>query len=472
VSRWWPIAYALQRVNNKSAADPLAALATADGVYTRAFALRGLAGLGDARAVEPAMAALKNADADVKLRSAAIRALVQLRHREAVPLLASLASARQTPRSLVLESLDALGAIGDPASFNLAIDFMTSPAPTVRIAAMSAAARIDAEGFVLALSGTPRDADWTVRAGLAGVLARLPAETSRAALEELASDSDVRVQAPALRALAQAGSDDLDRRIFAALNAPDFALRAAAAELIGRRKPADAAARLAAAYARGESDAAPDARMAAINAIAAYDGPDVSATLTKALADREWPVRVRAAQLLRTKGNSAAQPERPAPLRQPPTFFESERLLRPPYSPQAYLETPAGTIQIELDVINAPLTSWSFMELARAGFFNGIRIHRLIPNFVIQAGDPRGDGEGGPGYTLRDEFSVRPYVRGTVGMALAGPETGGSQFFIALSPQPHLDARYTVFGRVVRGLDILDRISLGDVITRVTIVDQ
>ena len=72
----------------------------------------------------------------------------------------------------------------------------------------------------------------------------------------------------------------------------------------------------------------------------------------------------------------------------------------------------------------------SFVELARAGFFNGVRVHRLVPNFVIQAGDPRGDGEGGPGYTIRDEFNPLPYVRGTVGMALAGKDTGGSQFFI------------------------------------------
>jgi len=94
-----------------------------------------------------------------------------------------------------------------------------------------------------------------------------------------------------------------------------------------------------------------------------------------------------------------------------------------------------------------------------------------VPNFVIQAGDPRGDGAGGPGYTIRDELSPIPYVRGTVGMALSGPETGGSQFFITVSPQPHLDARYTVFARVVEGADVLERIQQGDVIERVRIWD-
>ena len=97
--------------------------------------------------------------------------------------------------------------------------------------------------------------------------------------------------------------------------------------------------------------------------------------------------------------------------------------------------------------------------------------NRVVANFVVQDGDPRGDGEGGPGYTIRDELNERPYLRGTVGMALAGRDTGGSQFFIAHSPQPHLDARYTVFGHVVNGLDVLDRIQQGDVIERVRIWD-
>jgi len=122
-------------------------------------------------------------------------------------------------------------------------------------------------------------------------------------------------------------------------------------------------------------------------------------------------------------------------------------------------------------VVDAPFTTQAFITQARSGFFNGIRAHRVVPTFVIQAGDPRGDGEGGPGYTLRDEFSPQPYVRGTLGIALDGPETGGSQWFITLSPQPHLDGRYTVFGKVVAGWDVLDRIALGDVILRVHIQD-
>ncbi len=97
-------------------------------------------------------------------------------------------------------------------------------------------------------------------------------------------------------------------------------------------------------------------------------------------------------------------------------------------------------------MLDAPLTVSNFITLARKGFFN-VAIHRLVPDFVVQDGDPRGDGEGGPGYTIRDELNELPYLRGTVGMALDWQDTGGSQFFITHSPQPHLDARYTVFGQ-------------------------
>ena len=115
---------------------------------------------------------------------------------------------------------------------------------------------------------------------------------------------------------------------------------------------------------------------------------------------------------------------------------------------------------------------WPISWRWRAGIFSAAR--RCIawsPNFVIQDGDPRGDGEGGPGYTIRDELNQRPYLRGTVGMALDWEDTGGSQFFITHSPQPHLDARYTVFGRVVAGMDVVDRVQQWDQIRTVRVWD-
>ena len=108
----------------------------------------------------------------------------------------------------------------------------------------------------------------------------------------------------------------------------------------------------------------------------------------------------------------------------------------------------------------------SFVKLVRDGFYDGLIWHRVVSNFVIQGGDPRGDGWGGAGYTLRDEINTERYVRGTVGMPKAGKDTGGGQIFITHVPTPHLDGNYTIFGRVVSGMDVVDRIEVGDRIVR------
>ena len=471
VSQWWPVAFSLQRSGDARSAPALVSLIGAAGVYTPSFAIRGLAGLRDARVVAPALSLAMRTDADVRLRVVAVRALGRLGGAPAVDPLMTLVGDPRTPQNVSLEAVTALGAIGDRRSFPLMLELFRASWPALRAAAMTSAAKIDPEGFLLVISTLERDADFSVRANLADVLATLAPDAVRDAISDLAADPDVRVQGPALRALARVGAPDVDERIFAALGAPDFALRAAAARLVGERRPAGGADRLATAYARGESDVNIDARAAALDAIAAYDLAQAQPTLTRALADREWPIRLRAAALLRRLGVADAAPERPAPRRQDAEFFTSDRVLHPAFSPHAYLETRHGTIEIELNMVDAPVTSMAFIELARAGFYNGLRVHRLEPNFVLQAGDPRGDGEGGPGYTMRDELSPLPYVRGTVGIALSGPDTGGSQFFITLSPQPHLDAKYAVFGRVVQGMDVLDLVSRWDVIERVRIWD-
>ena len=111
----------------------------------------------------------------------------------------------------------------------------------------------------------------------------------------------------------------------------------------------------------------------------------------------------------------------------------------------------------------------NFVELAGKKFFDGVAIHRVVPNFVLQDGDPTGTGNGGPGYEIRDELNPLEYVRGAVGMALAGPDTGGSQWFVTHSPQPHLNGNYTVFGQVISGQDVIERIEQWDRIVRVTV---
>ena len=229
---------------------------------------------------------------------------------------------------------------------------------------------------------------------------------------------------------------------------------------------------LGAAYKESLNDTTYVARAALLGAVLRLDPAAARPLLQEALRDREWAVRVRAATLLREQGVLDAETSsRPAPTRRGPDDPAWSGLVSPKYSPRAYIETDKGTIEIELAVLDAPLTVDNFVTLARANFFDGIPAHRIVHDFVVQGGDPRGDGEGGPGYAIRDELNQRPYLRGTVGMALDWEDTGGSQFFIMHSPAPHLDARYTVFGQVVSGLEVVDRLVQWDVIRRVRIRD-
>jgi cyclophilin family peptidyl-prolyl cis-trans isomerase len=134
--------------------------------------------------------------------------------------------------------------------------------------------------------------------------------------------------------------------------------------------------------------------------------------------------------------------------------------------PHVFIETEhQGTMEVELLGPDAPLTVANFLRLVDRRFFDGNRWHRVVPDFVVQDGDPRGDGFGGPGGTIRDEINRNRYFgKPTLGMALSGPDTGSSQWFINLSPQPHLDGTYTIFGRVVGNEGELSRITQGDVI--------
>ncbi|VVB52787.1 Cyclophilin type peptidyl-prolyl cis-trans isomerase/CLD [uncultured archaeon] len=136
----------------------------------------------------------------------------------------------------------------------------------------------------------------------------------------------------------------------------------------------------------------------------------------------------------------------------------------------AILETTKGTIKFELYETEAPITTKNFIDLAQKGFYNGLTFHRVIRGFMIQGGCPKGDGTGGPGYTIRDEFHPKlKHTKGAVSMANAGPNTGGSQFFITEAPQPHLDGKHSVFGQVREGQNVVESIKKGDKIIKVTI---
>jgi cyclophilin family peptidyl-prolyl cis-trans isomerase len=129
-------------------------------------------------------------------------------------------------------------------------------------------------------------------------------------------------------------------------------------------------------------------------------------------------------------------------------------------NPMAVLDTGMGAIRLELFASETPITVQNFVKLCRSSFYDGLTFHRVIDGFMIQGGCPRGDGTGGPGYAIKDEFvaNLKHSAPGIISMANAGPNTGGSQFFITLAPTPWLDGKHTVFGKVVEGLDVVQSI--------------
>ncbi|MEZ5287696.1 MAG: peptidylprolyl isomerase [Vicinamibacterales bacterium] len=340
---------------------------------------------------------------------------------------------------------------------DLLIDLATSSWPSMRAASLTAIAHIDPDTFLTVLSSLDADAHWSVRAAVAAALGGLGPERGSARLHAMLDAEDARVDPAVLTAMAAAGLEDAAQVLTARSHhgrcgRPDGGRqRPRAPEGHGQcardRRRAPAASGDASAWTCGHAVGARDA-----------DPSLARPALTAALGDSDWAVRVRAAELLtQLDPASPASPETPAP-ELALTGDALKTLISPPFTPTAYIDTTAGMIEVELAIVDAPRTVANFTDLARRGFFVNVPFHRVVPDFVVQGGDPRGDGEGGPGYTIRDEINQRPYMRGTMGMALDWRDTGGSQFFITHSPQPHLDGRYTVFGQVVSGMDVVDRL--------------
>jgi cyclophilin family peptidyl-prolyl cis-trans isomerase len=470
--RWWPVAFALQRLEDPRALPALLAFAAAPGADAQAFAARGLGAIKDPKGVDALLRLIDLRTHEPRVVAQAVRALGQIGDARAVSPLLAMARQPQLEENVHLEVITALGNLRARGAVDVLIDHVTHRWPALRGAALRSLAAIDPDALLTVLSGLDSDPVWPVRTEIASILGTFEAERALPALRLMWNDPDPRVLPTVLTAMAAVGAPDLDARLDQALAHEDAIVRATAATIVGKAKKPGGDEALRRAYDRAKADAAIDARAAALDALAAYGADAATPSLRDALSDRDWAVRRKAIDLLRRLDPEAdVRVARPAPTPRARDAYADPALIAPTYSPQAYLDTEFGTVQIELDVVNAPLTTQSFIALARKGYFNGLTFHRVVPNFVVQGGDPRGDGEGGPYFTLRDELSDQPYLRGTVGMALGWADTGGSQFFVTHGPQPHLDGRYTVFGRVVSGMEAVDRLRRGDTIKRVRVWD-
>ncbi|MBE3072767.1 MAG: HEAT repeat domain-containing protein [Acidobacteria bacterium] len=471
--RWWPVAWALQRLQDRRALPALLTFARSQGSITRAFAVRGLGALKDPSAVDVLLPIAQDWARDRRVALMAVRALAEIGDGRAAPGLITLLKVRDLDPVLRAEVVAAIGAVRAAGATDLLLDLLLHPAPPVRIAALQSLRTLDPQGFLAVLSGMDPDRHWSVRAATASILASLDAAAATPRLLQALADDDPRVIPAVLAALTRVRAAGAERILISHLTHADPMVRAAAAAGLGEFKPEGGALALAEAYRSAARDQTYVARAAALDALAKYGPPAAVPVLRAALGDTDWAVRVKAAALLTPldPAADAARSIRPVPAGRDAAWYGAAEFTAPSVSPHVFIDTNQGTIEIELAVLDAPLTAANFMALARRGFYRGVPFHRVVPNFVAQGGDPRGDGEGGAGVTIRDELNDRPALTGAVGMALDWADTGSSQFFITASPQPHLDGRYTIFGFVAAGMDVVDRLQLWDTITRVRVWD-
>lgn len=366
----------------------------------------------------------------------------------------------------------------------------------VRRAACSAWADLRGSGATEELMGLlQHETDLPVRTAILGAVGRIHPAPLPALTVFLAPSRAAGERATALEALAHAlrrtepdtvpawRRDEVLQLMGSAAADPDFVVAATAAGLLGRfpgprqwealcrswDRPDDLQDRDVQLAVLGsfEQLGAP-AQAAGIDSIStastleraaeilrgAFDSPDLrvrlaarrAALATRLLPERLIPTEPSLRATLPAFGRSPLQPPVAVPGSAPEVLCRSDR----------------GEFTIRLDGRRAPNTCAAFVDLIGKGFYDGLTFHRVVPDFVAQGGDPRGDGWGGPGYTIRSEWSEAPYRRAAVGIAHSGKDTGGSQFFITLSEQPHLNGRYTVFGEVSGGMDVVDRLEAGD----------
>ena len=471
---WWAATWVAMRLESPELRPVLVAAAGSDDPRSRALAARGLGALADASAVDLLLPLVRDADGTVALF--ALRALGAIgdpggrrRRQRSSPPRATCCATRPCGPSRCFP---------DPSLRQRLVGLVAERDPWIRAAALAALAHTDRADFALVLSGMDAEAVWWVRSAIASALGGLGDETSVGLLHAMLRDEEPRRFSPPF---SRPSAARVARMRSTRCSASSTTPTSASAWRRQRGSPSSvrwgATAPLLGAWRRGLADGPGEleARIAAVRALAAQKDDAAKAALAEvARADPARAVRARAAAALGVLGEPVPDPG-PQALTRPALDYReamapfAPRAGVPLYTPRAFIHTRHGVVEIHLDVVEAPLTTASFVDLARAGFYDGLVFHRVEPGFVVQGGCPRGDGNGGPGYALRCEITRRPYGRGAVGMALSGKDTGGSQFFITLSPQPRLDGGFTLFGQVVAGMDVVDRIRPGDVIERVEV---
>ncbi|MFC1639637.1 peptidylprolyl isomerase [Gemmatimonadota bacterium] len=469
--------YSLMRLKAAAGANAFVRALDDDNRHVRAIAVRALtaeyadsAGLDRGGTAGRILTLVEDDDPHVR-----INALRTLGSYENPVLFASVANglSDSDPNGRV-QALVALGQIGGSEAEALLTANVDRGSFAERRQALLSLARVAHDVALVRCAGWIISDEWLMRSAGIEALGIVGGDTALAWLGSLTRDEDARVVGRALTAIEQVDSttaDDLARELL--LHA-DPVVRAIAAGRIQDTPQAADVELLTEAYGLSLRDGISDARTAIVRALGAFANLGAieriaveESFLSRFPTSDDYLVRRVASD---TFAAAAVQWGAVTPIetgRNPEDYRDIARRLVLPAEqdgelPGLVIQTEYGDVMITLYAAEAPITVDALLQLADRHYFDGGNWHRVVPNFVIQDGDPRGDGWGGPDFSLRDENSRRRYGRGTVGMALSGPDTGGSQFFITHSAQPHLDGTYAVVGQVDQGMDVVDRITMGD----------
>jgi HEAT repeat protein len=469
----WRAAYALEKVPNERAAERLTEMLSSGQDLVRAFAARALGRMGPPqglRGVAGLQDLLRGDEPDWRVRTNAARSLGQLGAAEALETLdRALLDQVFHVRAAALDALAALPPLDDLDPLRHA----TRDASTVvRHAAYGAlASALGENGYEEILLGT-QDPSAFVR----GRCLQLLGETGDPRALELLGQTlrqreDMQVRASAAEGLAALGGPASIVLLREFLDDEDFVVVCTVSLGLGRLGDRESIPAIMDSYRRWLARDNVDAAEAALTALGELEAEEAQVLMREALNGNDRRLRTAARDALQQILSEAEAARLPSvaeiqldvrPIerspQQPPLVAQSS-------ARQLILDTQRGRIVIDLYYELAPQMCESFARLAESGFFDGLDFHRVVPNFVIQGGDPLGSGWGDAGYLLRSEWSRLRFDRGMVGIATNGKDTGSCQLFITHSPQPHLDARYTIFGKVVEGLEVMDAIEVEDSFT-------
>ena len=461
----WRAIYSLEKARSDRVRDAVIPFLQSEDPEVKAYAARTL---GKQKAEDAAGPIGTNvADPDIRVTINSINALAAIledsdnksvvNHRAAKTESAESHHVRKA-------SVIAIGSIGHKDGKDYLAQTILDSYPGIRGESYLALAKILGKNSLVFINSGLQDSDPLVRVaateaiGLAGEKKRIPQ------LVSIAQDNDdPRIRAAAVRALANFDRDDTRAELIARLSDEDWVVATVSVAALGEVGNDESMPALIERFSARDDRLDNDLRIEVMRVMTQKKVEEGLAIARVALDDSD--VRLRRAAVEYYEAMAIPTPEI-----KPDRFFwerdfDSSRkaeLSLPLGTRHAVIRTERGDIEIELFGDDATQTVATFMRLVESGFYDGLNFHRVVPNFVIQGGCPRGDGWGDPGFNIRSEFNQYRYERGMVGIAHAGKDTGGCQFFITHSAQPHLNGRYTIFGKVTNGMNVVDEIAQGD----------